>query len=1060
VLKMGIAKYNAECRAIVMRYSKEWEQTVTRIGRWISFENDYKTMHLSFMESVWWGFGQLHEKGLVYRGFKVMPYSCACNTPLSNFEVQQNYKDVDDPAVVCAFPLIDEPNTKFVAWTTTPWTLPSNLALCVHPTFEYVKVRDEATGVVYIIMAARLVQIYPGLGNPKKKKEAEKKFSIVGEPFLGAELKGKQYTPPFAYFEASRSKDGATGAFRVICGDFVTEDSGTGIVHCAPAFGEEDYKVCIAEGVVRKDNVDAFCPLDANGRFTETVPEFKGLFVKDADKGIIKLLKEKGRMVDVGVIKHSYPFCYRSDTPLIYRAVPSTFVNVESIKDRLVANNDQTYWVPDFVKEKRFKNWLENARDWAVSRNRFWGTPIPMWVSDDGKETVVIGSIEELEQLSGERVTDLHRESIDHIELESKEGRGKLKRIDEVFDCWFESGSMPYAQQHYPFENKEKFEASFPADFIAEGIDQTRGWFYTLMVLSTALFNKPPFKNLICNGLVQAEDGRKMSKRLKNYPEPTLILDRYGADALRLYLINSPVVRAEDLPFKEDGVKQVLKDVFLPWYHAYRLFVQSANTLEAQTGELFTRDEALALSSTNTMDRWILAAANSLCKYMRQEMEAYRLYTVVPRLVGAIELLTNWYIRMNKERFSGERGEEDRKLSLCTLFEVLLGLCCMMAPLTPFFTEHVYRNLRKVMPESPESVHFLMIPEVNEAAINEEIESDMAAMRQVIEKVRVIRDRHKLSMRTPLPSVTFIHKDQSALDAVVRLKEYIAEELNVREIHTALVSAVPDLVKFNCQPNHSALGKRFGKDYKNVQKQIMELGHEELAAFVSSGTMTVGGHAFGAEDIVVAIEFVGDKAQFDADACEGGLVTLDIKPTAAMLDEATAREVCAKIQKMRKDAGLRKEDKVEVTYAVGEGSHLGAVLASQADYIAKRINLTPLAAAQLPARAVPLATNETEVRVQTLDAEGKIDMRAELATLTLVRGCVWFHEGKLKKLVPDASTRDDVQNYVHCFDHAGLRTTYAAGGTLSLMLGEQKVQLVAGEHFFVSSGDALRAKAL
>ena len=441
VLKMGIKQYNAECRAIVMRYSKEWEATVKRVGRWIDFENDYKTLDLTFMETVWWVFGQLHTKGLVYRGFKVMPYSCACNTPLSNFEVQQNYKTVDDPAVICAFPLKGEDGVKFIAWTTTPWTLPSNLALCVNPTMEYVRVKDTASGVVYILMAARLVQLYPDLGNPKKAAKAKEQFTELSR-FPGSDLKGLQYEPPFPYFESHR----ATGAFHVVTGDFVTDDAGTGIVHCAPAFGEEDYKVCLAHGVIKKGE-SLVCPLDANGRFTNEVKEYEGKFVKDADKEIIKHLKGEGKMVNVGKVTHSYPFCWRSDTPLIYRAVPSTFVNVESMRDRLVANNDKTYWVPSFVQEKRFHNWLASANDWAVSRNRFWGTPIPMWVSDDGEEVVIISSIKELEERTGvSPITDLHRDTIDDLTIPSAKGKGVLRRVDEVFDCWFESGSMPYAQ--------------------------------------------------------------------------------------------------------------------------------------------------------------------------------------------------------------------------------------------------------------------------------------------------------------------------------------------------------------------------------------------------------------------------------------------------------------------------------------------------------------------------------------------------------------------------------------------------------------------------------------
>lgn len=702
-------------------------------------------MYPWFMESVWFIFKELYNKGFVYRGFKVMPYSMGCCTPLSNFEAGQNYKDTDDPAVWVTFPLALDPEVKLVAWTTTPWTLPSNLALCVNPRSIYVKILDRTRNEKLILMEKRLTELY-------KKAET---YEIL-EKFPGVELQGLHYTPLFPYFS-----DVTTG-FRVLCDDYVTEDSGTGIVHQAPYFGEDDYRVCLSNGVINKDTGPVICPIDARCHFTSEVTDFAGLNVKVADEKIIKHLKDAKRLIQRSVFRHSYPFCWRSETPLVYRAVPSWFIRVEGMSDRLLSNNAKTYWVPDFVKEKRFANWLRDARDWAISRNRYWGNPMPLWISDDGDEIVCVGSIEELKELSGVTVDDLHREFVDPITIPSRLGKGLLRRIPEVFDCWFESGSMPYAQAHYPFDNRRSFSEIFPADFIAEGIDQTRGWFYTLLVVSTALFDQPPFKNLIVNGIVLATDGQKMSKKLKNYPDPKEIFDKFGADALRLYLITSPVVRGESLKFKEEGVKDVLKDVFLPWYNALRLLVQSADQLKIEQKVQFIFDYKRSVQSNsndNVMDSWIVSYTQTLLEFVDQEMKGYRLYTVVPRLVKYIDMLTNWYVKLNKKRFKGESNLDDCLVSLNVLSYILLTMAKLMGPFTPFLAEYMYQVLRKLMPSSDAeqdlSVHFQMMPKPQPNLIRKDIERAVAALQVVIGLGRVVRERKVKPMKVNLSSKEF-----------------------------------------------------------------------------------------------------------------------------------------------------------------------------------------------------------------------------------------------------------------------------------------------------------------
>ncbi|KAJ5162738.1 Aminoacyl-tRNA synthetase class 1a anticodon-binding [Penicillium coprophilum] len=904
VQEIGIAKYNEECRSIVMRYATEWRETIERLGRWIDFDNDYKTMNPSFMESVWWVFKELFDKGLVYRGYRVMPYSTALNTPLSNFEAQQNYKDVQDPAVVVTFPLLDDPETCLLAWTTTPWTLPSHTGLCANPNFEYVKIYDEATKKNYILLEALLRTIYK---DPKKAK-----FKIV-DRIKGSDMLGWKYTPLFDYFYEEFKDCG----FQVLNDEYVTAEDGVGIVHQAPAFGEEDYQVAMNHGVISETRLPPI-PL---------MPKAVSLLrsnVKAADKGIIKLLKGNGRVLVDSQITHSYPFCWRSDTPLIYRAVPSWFVKVKPIIPDILEGIDKSHWVPSNVKERRFASWIKNAHDWNISRNRFWGTPLPLWVSEDFSEVVAIGSIEQLRELSGYEgeLNDIHRDKVDHITIPSSKGNGVLRRVPEVFDCWFESGSMPFASVHYPFEGADEFEDRFPADFIAEGLDQTRGWFYVLSVIGVHLRQKLPYKNVVVNGIVLAENGLKMSKRLKNYPDPSLIMNSYGSDALRLYMINSPVVRAEPLRFKETGVKEIVSKVLLPLWNSYKFFEGQVTLLKKASDIDFVFDPAAERTNTNVMDRWILASCQSLLRFINQEMAAYRLYTVVPRLLELIDNTTNWYIRFNRKRLKGENGVDDTLHALNTLFEVLYTLVRGLAPFTPFITDNIYQRLLPHIPESLRAedsrcVHFLPFPEVRQELFDEVVERRVSRMQIIIELGRISRERRAIGLKTPLKTLVVIHNDPQYLEDVKSLEPYILEELNVLELVLSSDEAKYQ-VEYSVTADWPVLGKKLKKAVQTVKKALPSLTSDDVKGYLADKKILVDGIELIEGDLVVkrGIKETDNSKGMETNTDADVLTILDVNLYPELAHQGLGREIINRVQRLRKKAGLVATDDVKMEYTV------------------------------------------------------------------------------------------------------------------------------------------------
>lgn len=912
---LGIDKFNEHCRSKVLRYVSEWRKTVTRMGRWVDFDHDYKTMNPEFMETIWWVFKQLWNQGRVYKSHRIMPYSWKLSTPLSNFEAGSNYKDVQDPTVTVRTPVVafgadrisdlksqisdvggqisklqalkDAGTTIYLLiWTTTPWTLPENLMMCAGAKIDYVAVRDvtDDKKPIYIMAKARLPHIF--------KKEEQ--YELVAE-FKGTELKGTEYEPIFPYFADKK----AEGAFRVLNDDYVTTDDGVGIVHIAPAYGEDDFRVCQEAGM--HAIVD---PLDQACAFTDQVPEYKGRFCKDCDKDIIKRLKAEGKLVHQATIVHSYPFCDRTDTPLIYRAIDAWYVKVEDLHERLAKNNAKVHWTPAYVGEKRFGNWLEEARDWNISRNRFWGSCIPVWINDaDPDDMICVGSIKELEELSGEKVTDLHKHFVDKIVIQ-KDGK-TYHRTPEVLDCWFESGSMPYAQAHYMGEGD--FKDYFPADFIAEGLDQTRGWFYTLMVLGTCLFDQSPYKNVIVNGLVLAEDGKKMSKRLKNYPDPTKMLDTYGADAIRLYMIYSPVVKAESLKFSEKGVQQLMRDLLIPWWNAYSFFVTYANV------DGFNDAEVVYPESDNVLDKWIVSSMETLINDVTAAMDEYDLQRSVRPFVKFVEDLTNWYIRRSRRRFWKSTNDGDKLNAYRTLRYVLVQLSKVAAPFTPFIAEEIYTNLKGA--SDPESVHLCDFPTANAAARDLDLEKRMADVQAAVELGRRLRADNDLKVRQPLACLKLAGGD------VKGLEELIEDELNVKKVE--FIADETELCDVTFKANFKTLGKKCGPKMKAVAAAIA--GAKKVPFECEGFTITE-------EDVIVTRTPKDDLVV----ASQGAIVVgLETALTPELIAEGNAREFVSHVQSMRKEADFEVVQRIAVT--VSCDAEMKAALEAHLDYVRNEI---------------------------------------------------------------------------------------------------------------------------
>lgn len=847
---ISVEDFNNKCQSVVLDYTNEWENVTSRMGRWIDFENCYRTMDLNFMESVWYVFKQIWEQNRIYKSYRVMPYSPKLMTPISNFEASSNYKEVEDPAVFVKFKITN--NSFALVYTTTPWTLPANLALCVNPELEYSWIESE--NINYLISTKLITTFF-------------KHFKIISS-HKGIDLVGLSYTPLFNL----RSQEGKS--FQILADNFVTDNEGTGIVHLAPAYGEDDYRIC------KNNKIELLEILDQHCNYNNLFPDFLGKFCKEVDLDIIDILKKTGYLFSYKKIMHSYPYCERTNTPLIYRAVEGWYLRLEDLKDRLLNNNKQINWVPASIGENRFGNWLAEAKDWNISRNRLWGSCLPLWISEDGSDIICVGSIDELEKLSGIKANNLHKHVVDQIIIHIN-GK-KYRRTPEVLDCWFESGCMPYAQNHYPFENKEYIENNFPADFIAEGLDQTRGWFYTLLVISTLLFDKPPFKNVIVNGLILANDGQKMSKSKNNYTNPMELISSIGADAIRGYLCSSAATHADPLLFNNKDAGSFNKDLIIPLLNAYNFF-------ETYTSIDHWNPENL-VTSDNILDRWINSKLNLLVKEINSDLETYQLNKFGPRIISFIKELNNWYIRSSRKRFWVGNNQE----AYSTLYCVLNCLVKLLAPLMPFVAEHIFQKLNQNIKEK--SVHWECFPTFK--FIDYNLLSRMDVIIQLTNDLHKLRAEHNIRVRQPLAQFYI-----SGIDLNLEEKDLLKEELNIKEILPMSFDEL-NFYDISFKANFKTLGKKFGKNTNEIAQWIAEQTRQPLIH---------PNFDLKTEDFFVV---KCPKQGFVAVNSKNNLYSaiLDINLTEELKQEGFIRDLISKLQSFRKDNGLNISDRIEIIF--------------------------------------------------------------------------------------------------------------------------------------------------